>query len=123
MKKVVFLVFAALLFFKASAFEPFSNKDVGKLTAQEAQQKFVYCLNAADLFRYAANSRDTGETPQQSLERSAPFKFAVPDKVKKSIINTVYFDQNFARAGGEALHLQQMNYCMYGQPAPIQPLK
>jgi hypothetical protein len=69
----------------------------------------------------AARSRDSDISPQSTFEVLDQQK-QIPSEAVKKIINQVYFDPGFQRAGGSPLFSQVMDLCTNG-PKNWQPLK
>ena len=105
MKTIIFAVVLAGVSFLASADEAKTN----------------YCARSANLYAMAAQYRDGGIAPEQTLNAASGIKDFQLDE-KKRIINQVYFDPAFERAGGAALHSQMLESCLSG-PKKHTPLK
>ena len=82
------------------------------------------CVQLGGIYRSVAHMRDRGLTPQEILQFSqgAADSIKLNQKEIKKIINLVYFDAGFARAGGMALQVQIYNVCM-GKYKPMEKLK
>jgi hypothetical protein len=113
MRKLLFCILTALITFNVYADESQSTKDEDRLTN---------CIYQGSTYEIAARLRDADMDPKEVLER---IKYAYPvltDSFIKTAINNVYFDKDFAYAGGQALAEQMQNLCMYG-PKHYKPLK
>ncbi|SAK53328.1 hypothetical protein AWB78_01315 [Caballeronia calidae] len=72
------------------------------------------CMLEGAIYRQAASSRDSGNSPQMARQGLAWTKSeGFSDRFVKTAINNVYFDPGFANAGGEALANQVAEHCMY----------
>lgn len=71
----------------------------GQITSKE----FWTCVQKATVYRLAAQYRDEGMSPQQTLEFMHGLNYA-SERFYKTAINNVYFDRRFADAGGEGLY-------------------
>jgi hypothetical protein len=81
------------------------------------------CALKSDLYREAAGMRDRGETPQDAAKFLGAYRSRfISAEDFKNIINTVYFDDRFANAGGFALKKQMLDYCLNG-PKEYKPLQ
>jgi hypothetical protein len=87
-------------------------------------KKAAYCDAKSRIYTQTAEQRDLRGTPQGSWEFfiKAEYWKNVPKKEIKSIINQVYFDPAFERAGGNALFNQMLDVCLNG-PRKLTPLK
>lgn len=85
------------------------------------EAKTNYCARSANLYAMAAQYRDGGIAPQQTLSAASGIKEFELDE-KKRIINQVYFDPAFERASGTALHSQMLELCLSG-PKKYIPLQ
>lgn len=80
------------------------------------------CALKSDLYASAAQMRDQNQSPQDAAKILGAYKGRyVSDADFKHIINTVYFDQQFANAGGMALKKQMLDLCLNG-PRQYRPL-
>ncbi len=79
------------------------------------------CGLIGNIYATAARAKELGHNPEMALSMVSPYK-EIPIEDRKVIINTVYFDARFERAGGPALMHQMMNLCIYG-PTNYKPLK
>lgn len=67
--------------------------------------------------------RDQNQSPQDAAKILGAYKGQyVSETDFKHIINTVYFDQRFANAGGMALKKQMLDFCLNG-PNRYEPLR
>ncbi|CAG4889483.1 hypothetical protein [Paraburkholderia gardini] len=82
------------------------------------------CSLKAELYASAAKMRDENQTPQDAAKFLGAYKgkYISADDFK-NVINTVYFDDRFANAGGFALQKQMLDYCLNGPPPALQPLE
>jgi len=81
------------------------------------------CALKADLYRGAADMRDHNQSPQDAAKFLGAYRSRfISDVDFKKIINTVYFDDRFANAGGFALKKQMLDYCLSG-PKEYKPLQ
>lgn len=89
--------------------------------------KVMGCAEFGLIYRTAADLRDTGQSPQQtlgylnSMVSSGAHGNALPQV--KRIINNIYFEPNFANASGTALQNQMRSFCMNVDKPQFQPLK
>jgi len=94
---------------------------------ESAQEKFTRCLHYGGLFSSASSFRNYGLPPAEALrsirQSAANERREISVEVVKQAINTVYFDPDFAYAGGEALGSQMRNLCLRDGKPQFQPLK
>ena len=82
------------------------------------------CLWLGSTYKIAAKQRDLGMSPQEAFDNDkssdgSGSQNGVSDKIVKRIINQVYFDNDFADAGGQALADQIYKTCMRTQYKPL----
>ncbi|WP_213766834.1 hypothetical protein [Caballeronia sp. dw_19] len=82
------------------------------------------CLWIGSTYKAAAEQRDSGMNPQQAFDEDkspdgSGLQNGVDDKTIKRIINQVYFDNDFADAGGTALSSQMYRACLRKQYKPL----
>lgn len=86
-----------------------------------AQDEIHHCGLIGNIYETAAYARKLGHDPEMALSMVSPYQ-EIPIEDRKRIVNSVYFEPAFERAGGTALQRQMMDLCMYG-PKKFKPLK
>jgi hypothetical protein len=105
------LCFAALALFSASAFAT-------------TPDEMSACSIKSDLYAGAADMRDQNQSPQDAAKFLGAYRGRfISAEDFKNIINTVYFDDRFANAGGLPLKRQMLDECLNGPKQAYQPLQ
>jgi hypothetical protein len=91
--------------------------------AYAQQDKISFCTGLDQIFNYAASYRDARMSPQQVLEVMEPMKTAqFPEGLIKSVINQVFFDEDFSRMSTQQIVPLVMKTCLH-PPKRFEPLQ
>lgn len=91
-----------------------------KPTVPEVDKK-AYCQAVGTGYLVASSVRNHGGSPKQAFDsiRNSINTDALPDYDLKQLVNKVFFNPAFARAGGPALSVQMYHVCM-GDYKPLE---
>jgi hypothetical protein len=114
----------ALTFSTCTAFaEDFPQAKTQQPADQQKSNEHVrQCIFKANVFRGAAMYRDAKHSPEDAFENLRGGFPSLDEKFIKTAINDIYFNRDFAYAGGQPLVEQVLDLCMHG-PKNWKPLK
>lgn len=89
---------------------------------QKSDEHVKQCIFKANVFRGAAMYRDAEHSPEEAFENLRRGFPSLDEKFIKTAINDIYFNRDFAYAGGQPLVEQVLDLCVHG-PKNWKPLK
>lgn len=97
------------------------------LTVSAAPVDSITCKMEGEIFENIARTRDRGAPPDVAYKNTSGYLRSgyqgIDDEFLKNAINTVYFDPEFADAGGPLFRRRMTDRCLDNAKQKFQPLK